>query len=63
MPVPGYDPDDIDDRLEELMEGEDVDEYLTAEEQRRYEDGESLGDLLDESDIRQLLDREADTTA
>ncbi|MFC4356496.1 hypothetical protein ACFO0N_00870 [Halobium salinum] len=61
MPIPGYDPDDVDDHLEGLLDGEDLDEYLSADERRRYEDGESLGDLLDEEDIRRLLDEDSES--
>lgn len=63
MPVPGYDPDDVDDKLEELLAERDADEFLTPEEQRRYEDGERLGELLDEEEIGRLLDREGDASA
>lgn len=61
MPVPGYDPDDVDDHLEGLLDDEDLDRYLTAEERRRYEDGESLSDLLDEEDIHRLLEGDSKT--
>ncbi|MFC6725214.1 hypothetical protein ACFQE1_12710 [Halobium palmae] len=63
MPVPGYDPDDVDDKLEELLAERDADEFLTEEERRRYESGERFGDLLDEEEIRRLLDRESDASA
>ena len=53
----GYDPDDLDNTLSELMnaEGRDPSNWLTDEELREWEDGESLVDLLDEDDIRELL--------
>lgn len=54
MPVPGYDPDDLDEFLAERLEGREVSDYLTAEEQRRYENGESLTDLLSDEDIKRL---------
>lgn len=63
MTIPGYDPGDLDDRLEDLLEDEDLDEYLSPAERRRYEDGESLSDLLDKEDIRRLLDHESETKA
>lgn len=56
MPVPGYDPDDLDEYLAERLEGRDLNEYLSEEERRRYEDGESLTDLLSDEDIRRLMD-------
>ncbi|KAB1189862.1 hypothetical protein GJR96_16895 [Haloferax sp. MBLA0076] len=55
MVIPGYDPDDIDERLEELLSEHELGEYLTAEERTRYDDGESLVDLLSGDDIRDLL--------
>ncbi|KTG26951.1 hypothetical protein [Haloferax profundi] len=61
MVIPGYDPDDLDERLEELLSDRDVDRYLTADERARYDEGESLVDLLSADDIRDLLD-EAPTT-
>ncbi|KAB1191133.1 MULTISPECIES: hypothetical protein [Haloferax] len=61
MVIPGYDPDDIDERLEELLSDHELDEYLTAEERQRYEEGASLVDLLSGDDIRDLLGEEAET--
>ncbi|WP_158058003.1 hypothetical protein [Halorussus halophilus] len=55
MPVSGYDPDDLDDKLVELMADRDVSNWLTAEEQREYEQGANLVDLLDDEDIHDLL--------
>jgi hypothetical protein len=57
MPVGGYDPEDLDEALEERMaaEGRDPSEWLTDEELSAWEDGESLVDLLDEDDIHELL--------
>lgn len=62
MPVPGYDPDDLDDALERMLDERDVSEFLTDDELRQWEDGESLVELLDEGDIDRLLDR-GDTRA
>lgn len=61
MVIPGYDPDDIDDRLEELLSEHELDEYLTDEERTQYEDGASLVDLLSADDIRDLLGLEPKT--
>lgn len=55
MVIPGYDPDDIDERLEELLSEHELDEYLTTEERARYDDGTSLVDLLSGDEIRDLL--------
>lgn len=55
MPIPGYDPDDLDETLDERLAERDQSEYLTPEEQQRYEDGESLVDLLDTDEILELL--------
>ncbi|UPV98881.1 hypothetical protein M0R88_10085 [Halorussus gelatinilyticus] len=57
MPVGGYDPDDLDEKLSELMDakGRDPSNWLTAEEIAQWENGESLLDLLDEEDIHELL--------
>ncbi|WP_128477472.1 hypothetical protein [Halorussus pelagicus] len=57
MPVGGYDPDDLDEKLSQLMDatGRDPTNWLTAEEIAAWENGESLVDLLDEEDIRELL--------
>ncbi|NHN46656.1 hypothetical protein G9464_03475 [Halostella sp. JP-L12] len=59
MPVPGYDPEDVDDALEaNLGEGE-LAELLTDEELRSYRREEvTLVDLLDESEIERALDDE-----
>ncbi|WP_411966372.1 hypothetical protein [Haloferax sp. YSMS24] len=61
MVIPGYDPDDIDERLEELLSEHEIDEYLTAEERARYDEGASLVDLLSGDDIRDLLDETSKT--
>jgi hypothetical protein len=57
MPVSGYDPDDVDDALERMLEDREVSEFLTEAERRQWETGDSLVDLLDEDDIDRLLDR------
>ncbi|MFC7081310.1 hypothetical protein [Halorussus caseinilyticus] len=64
MPVGGYDPEDVDDRLESLMDatGRDPSNWLTDEELAAWEDGESLVDLLDEEDIHELLQKDGETS-
>jgi hypothetical protein len=57
MAIPGYDLDDVDARLAELLEEADRGEYLTDEERRRNEAGESPSDVLDGEEIEELLDR------
>jgi hypothetical protein len=57
MAIPGYDLDDVDARLAELLEEADRREYLTDEERRRNEAGESPSDVLDGERIAELLDR------
>mgnify|MGYP006276698923 FL=1 len=60
MPVGGYDPEDLDETLSELIDakGREPSNWLTAEELARWEDGESLVDLLDEEDIHELLQKD-----
>lgn len=58
MPVPGYDPDDLDQLLADRMEGRDASNWLTDEQLCEYEAGGSLVDLLDEEDIHELLGAE-----
>lgn len=55
MGIPGYDLADLDDHLEERLQGRDLSEWLTAEEIEQYEQGESLVDLLSAEDIERLL--------
>lgn len=55
MPVSGYDPEDVDDALEELLDDRDAREFLDEEEWAAYREGEDLVDLLDGSEIRALL--------
>jgi len=59
MPVPGYDPEDIDDALESNLREGELEEFLSDDELRSYRHGEAdLVDLLDESTIERMLDRE-----
>jgi hypothetical protein len=57
MPVSGYDPDDVDDALERMLEDREVSEFLTEAERQQWGTGDSLVDLLDEDDIDRLLER------
>ena len=56
MPVPGYDPDDLDAELEGKLTDEEIRDRLNDEEYDRYENGESLVGLLDEDELDELLD-------
>lgn len=55
MPVPGYDPDDLESALREAIESRD-DGFLTPEQREHYEQGEQLQEILDADDIDALLD-------
>lgn len=60
MPVPGYDPDDVDAHLESKINDSDVKQVLTDEEWQSYQnDDTELIELLDESQIEELLDDES----
>lgn len=62
MPVSGYDPDDLEETLAELLAEHGHDEFLTEAEHERVKAGESLIDVLDTEDIERLLgldDRES----
>jgi hypothetical protein len=56
MPVPGYDPDDLDAELEGLLSESEIQEHLSDEEFRQYKNGGSLINLLGEDDVHELLD-------
>lgn len=56
IPVPGYDPEDMDNALETKLEESDVRSYLTEDEWQSYQnDDEELIDLLNDDDIEQEL--------
>ena len=55
MPVPGYDPEDLDNELEATASDDELRARMTDEEFREYENGGSLVELLDEEDIDELL--------
>ena len=65
MPVGGYDPEDLDDKLSDLMDatGRDPSNWLTDEEIAAWEDGESLLDLLQEDDVERLVRKAPDDIA
>lgn len=55
MPVPGYDPEDLDAELEGLLSEEKIRARLSDEEYHQYENGESLVELLDSDELDELL--------
>lgn len=58
MPVPGYDPEDIDEQLEARLNDEEIEDRLTDSELESYRNGDAnLIDFLDEDEIEQVLDR------
>lgn len=57
MPVPGYDPDDIEDWLQELVSGVDAEEVLDDEELAAYRNGDRLEDVLSSQTIAELRAR------
>ena len=63
MPVPGYDPEDIDDTLENLLTRQQKRAYLTDEQWETYREGDaSLVDLLDAEEIKNLMERRPDSS-
>ncbi|WP_049927885.1 hypothetical protein [Halopiger goleimassiliensis] len=59
MPIPGYDPDDIDDKLEGSLTDDQLESHLSDAELEAYRDGdESLIDLLEEDEVRRIVDDE-----
>lgn len=60
MPVPGYDPEDLDDMLEARIDERHARRLLSDDEWAAYREGEDLVDLLDESDIHELLGDETE---
>lgn len=58
MVIPGYDPEDIDDMLEQHLTADEIETFLTESEWTAYQEGDAtLVDLLSGSEIQQLLDR------
>lgn len=57
MPVPGYDPEDIDSTLKSLLDEDDIVELLSEEEWQSYKDGDAnLVNLLESSEIDHIFD-------
>lgn len=56
MPVPGYDPDDLDASLREHLSEESARELLDDEERAAYREGDDLVEALDTETIEALLD-------
>jgi hypothetical protein len=57
MPVPGYDPEDIDSTLESLLDGDDIAALLSEEELQSYRnDDASLVSLLESGEIQRIFD-------
>lgn len=56
MPVPGYDPEDIDSTLESLLDADDIAEILSEAERQSYQDGDAnLVDLLESGEINRIF--------
>ncbi|EJN60522.1 hypothetical protein [Halogranum rubrum] len=60
MPIPGYDPDDLEETLARLLAEHGHSEFLTDAEHERVKAGESLVDVLDSADIERLLELEGE---
>jgi len=56
MPVPGYDPDDVDEMLESKLTDSEIRERLSEGEWQSYQSGDgNLADLLDDDEIAGML--------
>lgn len=56
MPVPGYDPDDVEETLESALSEEEIEARLDEGELEAYRsDEESLVDLLEQDDIEEVV--------
>ena len=56
MPVPGYDPEDVDEMLESKLSEAKIRDQLSESEWQSYQDGEeSLIDLLGDDEIDGIL--------
>jgi hypothetical protein len=63
MPVPGYDPEDVDGALKSLLQEDEIEQRLSESDLRAYRDGnEDLIDLLDGDEIRRILERKDAST-
>ena len=58
MPVPGYDPEDLDDALRTRLETRSAAELLSAEELAAYESDEDLLEALDPETIATILEED-----
>ncbi len=58
MPVPGYDPEDLDDALRTRLEARSAADLLSAEELAAYESDEDLLEALDAETIAALLEED-----
>lgn len=57
MPVPGYDPDDVDKMLESKLGESGIRDRLSESEWQSYQDGDGkLIELLESSEIEGLLE-------
>lgn len=55
VPVPGYDPDDLDDVLRTRLEDPERRKRLSEEERAAYERGDDLVEALDEETIDRIV--------
>lgn len=56
MPVPGYDPDDVDEMLKSRLGESELRDRLSEGEWQSYQDGDdALVDLLEDEEIEGLL--------
>ncbi|APW96722.1 hypothetical protein CHINAEXTREME_02550 [Halobiforma lacisalsi AJ5] len=59
MPIPGYDPEDIEDALETNLEEAHLEEYLSESERETYRNGDAeLVDLLEADELRAIVEDE-----
>jgi hypothetical protein len=57
MPVPGYDPDDVDKMLESKLGESEIRDQLSESEWQSYREGDGkLVDLIESSEIEGLLE-------
>ncbi|QRV14063.1 hypothetical protein [Haloterrigena salifodinae] len=58
MPIPGYDPEDIDEQLEARLDDGEIERKLSDSELEAYRGGDAnLIDFLDEAEIERVLER------
>jgi hypothetical protein len=57
MPVPGYDPDDVDTLVEDRLDEAEIEAALTDDQLAAYRAGDAdITALLSDDEIRRLLD-------